>query len=66
MEIEENGNSCWENGSFQRYLLRTEKICNLKELSDIAAIGNRDLEIKSGDDDWYRYSTAAGEAGPLE
>jgi hypothetical protein len=30
MEIEQNVNSGWEKGSFQRYLFRTEKICNLK------------------------------------
>jgi len=30
MEIEENVNSGREKASFQRYLLRTEKICNLK------------------------------------
>jgi hypothetical protein len=30
MEIEENVNAGMENGSSQRYLLGTEKICNLK------------------------------------
>jgi hypothetical protein len=30
MKIEENVNSNRKKGSFQRYLLRTEKICNLK------------------------------------
>jgi hypothetical protein len=28
------------NGSFQRYLLKTEKICNLKQLSVIADISH--------------------------
>jgi hypothetical protein len=36
MEIEENVNSGRENGSFQRYLLETEKVCNLQQLSAIA------------------------------
>jgi hypothetical protein len=40
MEIGTNVNCRWKNSSFQRYLLRTEKICNLKELSVIAATEN--------------------------
>jgi hypothetical protein len=49
MEIEENVNAGMENGSFQRYLLGTGKICNLKELSVIADVDNRSLKISSMD-----------------